>query len=725
MLQSRLRIGSLIALISFAFLHSSKPANADVRLPSVFSDHMVLQREQVVPVWGWAEPGEKVQVQFGDHKTTGVANDAGRWQVELPAMDANAKSQTLQVQGNNRLEVKDVLVGEVWLCSGQSNMEWTVASSNNAAEELAVADHPLIRHIQFPKTPEFLPRQDVPAKWQVCSPQTVGQFTAAGYFMARELNRELNVPIGLLNSSWGGTRVEPWTPPVGFERVDALKEIYQSIVGRTPGTDAYNDRLTQYIDADEQWIRTAKEAQADKSLLQPSPAYPAELLPFQSHQDPTMLYNGMIYPILGYGIRGAIWYQGESNHDEGMLYFEKKKALIEGWREVWNQGDFPFYFVQIAPYQYGNEDPAILAEFWEAQAAVQQIPNTGMVVINDVGNVNDIHPRAKQEVGQRLAGLALKYDYGRKDLVADSPEMQSMEIVGDQLRIVFKNAGGGLKSRDGNPPSHFQLIGVGSKGFQAATAKIDGDAVILTAQGVTNPTAFRFAWNKTAEPNLMGGTGLPVGAFRGGEVPKFVDTLPISEDHRLVYDLDLSKLAGEIKYDVDNSDQIEAFDRIAYLVELTPLNGEPQVMYVCVDAFTDDAKRIGIPTLASKADFRQSVGAMDVSSNVQGIVSGTGIATGNIEFWPDNYAAGNGGQVKGADDRVYDFGDDPGPPVDGYGSMQIHNYGGKQTLFSINHWKEGAKADLGIGNSVGNTRDWTFTGNADSYKSKRLRVYVK
>jgi sialate O-acetylesterase len=639
-------------------------------------------------------------------------------------MPANNVATTITVKGNNTVEVKDVLVGEVWLCSGQSNMEWPVAACTNAQQEIADAKYPLIRHIKVPLVQSTVPLDDFKSSWQVCSPETAGGFTACGYFMARQLQKELDVPVGLVNSSWGGTRVEPWTPPVGFERVAALQDIYQSVIGRTPGTPQYRERLGAFIKVVDEWTAKAKAALTTTTSLAPSPTYPAELTPFGSNQDPTMLYNGMIHSLVGFPIRGAIWYQGESNHVEGMLYFEKKKALIGGWRELWGQGDFPYYYVQIAPYRYGTEDPTILAKFWEAQAACQSIPKTGMVVINDIATVGDIHPPNKQDVGIRLAQLALKNDYGKKDLVANSPEFDKLEVLSDRLKITFKNTGGGLKTRDGKAPSHFEVIGVGSNGFQPAVAKIEGDSVILTSDKVKAPVAFRFAWHMLAEPNLSGGTGLPVGAFRGGEVPDFLSSLTIAKEYALVYDLDLSKLGHDIKYDVDNSSKIKAFDRVGYLVELTTAGGEEKKVFVSMNAFTDDVKKIGIPTVASNAKFQQPVASMDVFSNVSGITLGTKIETGNIEFWPNNYGMVNAAKVSGASDAIYDFGDETAPPADGYGSMQVHNFAAGQTLFAINHWVVGAGADIGIGNGP-NANDWTFSANAATYSSKRLRVFVR
>jgi sialate O-acetylesterase len=711
--------------VSLAVLLLLNNARADVRLPNVFGDHMVLQQQQKIRIWGWADARESVVVTLGEHTAKATADDAGRWKVELPPMTASKVPLAVTVKGNNTVEFKDVLIGEVWLCSGQSNMEWTVASSTNAQAEIAAAKNPMIRHIKVPLVSSAVPLDNFQSTWQVCAPETVAGFTACGYFMARHLQKELDVPVGLVNSSWGGTRVEPWTAPIGFQRVAALQDIYQSIIGRTPGTPQYRDRLAAHIKALEEWLLKAKTALDAHEILSPSPNYPAQLTPFASNQDPAMLYNGMIHALVGFPIRGAIWYQGESNHTEGMLYVEKKKALINGWRELWGQGDFPFYYVQIAPFQYGNEDPTILAKFWEAQAAVQQIPNTGMVVINDIATITDIHPPNKQDVGLRLALLALKNDYGKTDVVANSPEFDTLELLGDRLQVNLKNTGGGLKTRDGKAPTHFEVIGVGSNGFQPATAQIRGDAVILTSEAVKTPVAFRFAWHMLAEPNLAGGTGLPVGAFRGGDVPDFMSSLPIAREFKLVYELDLSKLGRDIKYDVDNSSQIQAFDRIGYLLELTTPSGEQQNVFVSMKAFSDDVKKIAIPTMASQATFQQPVAAMDVFSNVKEITTGTNIETGNIEFWPNNYGPANARNVSGASATVYDFGDEMDRLIDGYGSMQVHNSAAGQTLFAVNHWNVGATADIGIGNSTGQTRDWTFTGNAGSYSSKRLRVYVR
>ena len=267
---------ALFGIVSFALANS---VVAEVKLPAVFGDHMVLQQQQKIRVWGWADANESVTVSIGSSKETALPNASGRWQVELPPMVASKLPTTITVKGSNTIEIKDVLVGEVWLCSGQSNMEWTVAASANPHEEVAAAKYPLIRHIKVPLVQSNVPLDNFSASWQVCSPETAGNFTACGYYMARQLHKELDVPVGIVNSSWGGTRVEPWTPAVGFQRVEALQGIYQSVIGRTPGTPQYRERLSTYIKAIEDWTSKAKTSVNSKEVLQPSPSYPAELAP--------------------------------------------------------------------------------------------------------------------------------------------------------------------------------------------------------------------------------------------------------------------------------------------------------------------------------------------------------------------------------------------------------------------------------------------------------------
>ncbi|NLZ01690.1 MAG: sialate O-acetylesterase [Pirellulaceae bacterium] len=718
----------LVAAVGLAGLWIGAACRADVRLPKIFGPKMVLQREMPIPVWGWADPGEKVSVKLGSGRAeTATAGDDGAWRVTLPAQPAGGPTD-LTVSGKNTIRLEDLLIGEVWLCSGQSNMEWVVANCDRAADEIAAADYPQIRHIQIPKTPAGFPQDDVNAAWTVCTPQTAGAYTAVGFFFGRALHKELKVPVGLINSSWGGTRIEPWTPPCGFAGEPNLADIYRQVKLADPADPSYKARLRTYLEDLETWLGKAKTALAGELPLDGSPAYPAELLPLAGHQAPATLYNGMIHPLVPFAIRGAIWYQGESNHVEGMLYFDKMKALVGGWRQVWNQGAFPFLYVQIAPYQYGSE-PAVLPAFWEAQAKALEIPNTGMAVVHDIGNLKDIHPRNKQDVGARLARIALAKTYGREGLVYSGPTFKSLALEGGKLRVMFDHAGGGLVARDGKPLSWFEIIGEETD-FVPAEAAIDGDSVVLSSPEVKRPLAVRFAWHKLAEPNLANKEGLPAVPFRAGEVPER-DWLALKVDeakqYRLVYDLDLARLGAEIQYNVDRRAAVSApFDRIAYFLELQKAGEPTRYVYVSMDAFTNDLSKIAVPTFASQASFQQAVGKLNVVSNVPGIVTGTGLEGGNIEFWPNNYGPANTANVPHASGDLWDFGDDmSAAPVDGYGSMQVHNHQAKQTLFAINQWKGAAAADIGIGNSEGRTRDWTFTSNASQYAVKRLRVLVR
>ena len=727
----RIRTLSIAALVTALAALVGSAALADVTLPHVFGSHMVLQRDREVPVWGWAAPGEDVKVQFGDKPAlTAKADAAGGWRVKLPAMAANAAAQKLTVSGANQVVLEDVLVGEVWVCSGQSNMEFQLASCDNAATEIPQADYPQLRQLGVPKRPSGFPMNDVDAAWAVCTPETAPRFTGVGYFFGKQLMLDLKVPVGLINTSWGGTAIEPWTPPSGFAQVPSLDYLLKLVTLTNPRSEPYKQTLNEYLGRSEAWVKQAREALAAEKPLDPAPEYPPALKPLVGPGGPSTLYNGMVEPLIPYAIRGAIWYQGETNHGDGMRYTEKTKALVGGWRQLWGQGDFPFYFVQIAPYTYGNEDPGLLPTFWEAQAAcVVQVPNTGMAVIHDIGNYTDIHPRNKLGVGQRLAALALKGTYGRADVVANGPTFKSLAQEGAKLRVQFDNVGGGLVSRDGKPLTWFEVIDADEGGFVPATAVIDGASVLLSAPEAKKPVAMRFAWAKNAEPNLMNKEGLPAWPFRAGDVPKrdyLVLSVPEAKDYQLVYSLDLSKAGPDLKYDVDNHTAITApFDRVAYFLELQQGGGPTSWVYVSMDAFTTEIGKIGVPTVASGASFQKRVANLNVLSNVTGVATGLGIATGNIEFWPNNFGPINGAGIPGASSEVWDFGDQISDPVDGYGSMQVNNFGAKQTVFAFNNWKNGNGADLGIGNSTGKNPDWTFAGNSGTYSLRNLRVLVR
>ncbi len=713
----------------------SYPAQAGaepLRLPSILSDHMVLQRDQPVAVWGWATPDSEVGVSFKGQTATTRSDDTGKWRVNLEAMQADANPGQMTVtSGDQSLTIQDILVGEVWLCSGQSNMEWSVERSDNAADEIAAADWPQIRHIKAPHRPSMQLMDDIDAEWQVCSPETAAKFTAVGYYFGRHLHKELEVPVGLVNSSWGGTRIEPWIPISGFAQVPALKDQYDEIAVKQPDSLAYKAAASTYMVKLNDWLQASQQLLKDHDHLTESPAFPDQLKPYTTHQDPTMLFNGMLSPFIPYTIRGSIWYQGESNRSRGMHYLEYTRAQLLGWREHWEQPELPYYYVQIAPYQYSDDNPHELPRFWEAQAEIEkQIEHTGMVVVHDVGNLNDIHPTNKQDVGKRLANMALKRTYGRDEIIDSGPRCVSMRFEGHKLLLTFDNAADGLASSDGESLNWFEIAGEAEPWTEATAEVVAPDTIAVSAEGIINPVAVRFAWHKLAEPNLVNSVELPAAPFRAGEPPKldFLSlNVPDSHGYELIYELDLNTLGKPIEYETDNTPAFTGdFDRVAYFIQMSNDAGsEGQWVYVSMDAFTDDLTQIGIPTLASGALFQKPVHNMVVNSNVRGVPNRDGL-TGNIEFWPNNYGKSNTADVPDASGSAYDNGDQVSTSTpDGYGSMQVHTTKPTVTLFALNNWKNNP-FDLGVGtNTEGGEPDWTFTKTSDRYTIKRLRVLVR
>ena len=496
----------LLALFvsSFAIPHSSF---AEVRLPSIFTDHMVLQRDKAVPVWGKAAPGEEVTVEFAGQKKTTKADASGKWMVKLDPMPANAEPQVLKA-GN--VSVQDVLIGEVWLASGQSNMEWEMQMKPDSQADIPNTTHPNLRLIEVPKTTALTPQDDVPAKWARSSPESAATFSAIGYYFGLKLHEELKVPVGIVLSAWGGTRIEPWTSIEGFDAVPELKDFAADVRANLPGSDAYRTAHEQHLAAVTQWQQAVKTA-LEKN--QPVPALPGQPQTFTADAGtPTALYHAMIHPLVPFALRGAIWYQGESNHNEGFVYTDKKKALLASWRSVFQQPELPFYFVQIAPFHYGTEDEEILAQFWQAQRECLKIPHTGMAAISDIGEVPDIHPAKKKEVARRLSLWALSQTYGRSEIDPNGPLYDSHSVEGAAVRVKFDHATGGLAARDGKALTHFEIAGRDGV-FQPAEAKIDGDSVVLTSAKVPQPRRARFAWSKLAIANLMNADGLPATAF--------------------------------------------------------------------------------------------------------------------------------------------------------------------------------------------------------------------
>jgi sialate O-acetylesterase len=462
---------------------------ADVAVSKVFGDHMVLQQGSPIRIWGTADPGEGVSVSLNGKNAKTVTSNEGTWRVNLPALSADGKAHTMTVKGKNTIELKDILLGEVWICSGQSNMEWAVNGSLNPKEEIAAADHPQIRLFDVPghvANPD--PQTEARGQWQICSPETIPGFTAVGYFFGRELQKELKVPIGLVGTNWGGTRIEPWTPPVGFKAVPNLKDYVENLEA----------------------IAKAREAGGEV----PNPKGGA-----------VQIYNGMVHALTPLSVRGAIWYQGESNAGDGLRYDHLKEGLVKGWRSVFENDDLSFYWVQLANFQDPIENPE--GGGWgpvrEGQRRALRLPKTGMAVIIDIGNARDIHPKNKQDVGKRLALLALAKDY-QKDVVPSGPLYKGMKKEGSKIRLSFDHVGSGLmtgekmgldpvKETKGADLARFAIQDEAGK-WHWAKAEIDGETIVVWHDEVKAPQHVRFGYESNPVGiNLYNKEGLPASPF--------------------------------------------------------------------------------------------------------------------------------------------------------------------------------------------------------------------
>ncbi len=633
---------------------------ADIKLPAIIGDSMVLQRDSKVAIWGWADLGEKVTVRgswswFWNKEVSAVADKDGKWKVTLKTAGAGGP-YTVSIKGKNHIELKDVLLGEVWVCSGQSNMEWNLArlKSNEgkvgeqAKSDIAAANWPNIRLFTVRKTTSSAPLDDCIGNWSACTPETVEPFSAVGYFFGSHIHKETNVPVGLIHSSWGGTVAEAWTSRPVIDKFGEFTERLKAVdadikLGVDTGeTVAKRLKLWQQkhdkmaLGEKEKWFKPSyddskwdkmpvpgfwgdinghvfdgilwhrhnvdlpadwqgrdivielgkiddnsvtwfngellgstigynvnRKFKIDADLVNTGPnlicvkvidrggygglySEPEELKIYLEDQpetaiglagnwkykptvdyavigkkpgrdrlgqnSPTALYNGMIAPLIPYGIKGAIWYQGESNRYAPEQYGRLFPLMIQNWRNDWGRGDFPFYYVQIAPYVYDGPDGTSSALLREAQFKTLAMNNVGMAVTMDIGNPEDIHPTNKRDVGKRLALWALANDYGQKKLVHSGPIYDSMQIEGDKIRLSFEHIGGGLVSRGGTL-THFTIAGADKKFFEAK-AVIDGDTIIVSSNAVEKPIAVRYGFTNTAQPNLFNKAGLPASSFR-------------------------------------------------------------------------------------------------------------------------------------------------------------------------------------------------------------------
>ncbi|MBK3517078.1 sialate O-acetylesterase [Carboxylicivirga marina] len=641
----------ILTLVAIAI--STQISKADINVADIFSDNMVLQRNLAVKVWGSADPGEKVLLSFKGQKLKTKTDNKGRWSVLLKPMQAGGPYE-MTISGKNEVVLKNILIGDVWICSGQSNMQWPVSKSNNAEQEIKEANYPNIRLFEVPRSVSNVPVDNIPfAKWKECSPETVKNFSAVGYYFGRDLQKEIDVPIGLIHTSWGGTCVETWTSKVSITKLpkyedfgaridnydvltmaqkfeDDLKEALggfpEKEVGMKekwmlPNTDrsdwlsmtlptlwenagykrlngrvwfSYDINLSaeqldttaqlhlgKIHDSDISWVNGQRvgglnwanevervypvpaqllkvgknnisvrvedkyykggfASKADKLFLQLGEkklplsgewqfkvdTVIPDFKPFPNDV-PSLLYNAMIHPLIPYGIKGVIWYQGESNTPRSKEYELTFPNMINNWREDWQQGDFPFLFVQLANYQQPVKKPKddAWAELRESQAKTLHLDNTGMAVAIDIGEANDIHPKNKQEVGNRLMLSALKVAYG-KDIVHSGPIYKSMQIDENKVIISFDHIGSGLivKNKHGYI-NEFEIAG-DDKLFHWAKAKLDGDKIIVWSDQVEKPIAVRFGWSiNPAEFNLYNQEGLPASPFRTDDWESMTDGL--------------------------------------------------------------------------------------------------------------------------------------------------------------------------------------------------------
>jgi sialate O-acetylesterase len=478
-------------------------ASANLRLPAIISDNMVLQQNSNIALWGWANPGEAVTIKAGWPANAGAAVTAGadgKWMAWIKTGKAGGP-YTISFIASDTITVKNVLLGEVWLASGQSNMEFFMAKTRNASytgvidyqSEIAAADFPSIRMIDVPNKIADAPQDNFTGKWKVCSPQTADTFSAVAYYFAREVHQATGYPIGIINATWGGTPAESWTK----------KQVLQDDPGFNKILERYQHNLDSFP-ALQQEYKTALQQWTADSVGKTKPKAPGNPT---NNKSPYVLYNGMIAPIIPYTLKGVIWYQGENNAGYAWQYRRLFPAMIASWRSDWSNKDLPFYFVQISPHRSQNP------EIRDAQLyTYRHVPHTGMAVTTDNGDSMDIHPRNKKLVGDRLARWALYYDYGRKNIVYSGPLYKSYQVKGNKIIISFDYTGGGLMAKDG-PLTEFTIAGSDSS-FVPAQATIQGNTVVVWSDAVKKPQAVRFAWKNVPHPNLYNKEGLPASPFR-------------------------------------------------------------------------------------------------------------------------------------------------------------------------------------------------------------------
>ncbi|QDV74879.1 sialate O-acetylesterase [Botrimarina mediterranea] len=495
-------------------------ATAEVRLPFLFTHHMVLQRDQPAPVWGKAAAGETVTVRFGNQEQVATADESGKWSVTLDPLSLG-RPRELTVTGSETDEpvvVRDVLVGDVWICSGQSNMEWSIENSKDGDLDLTAANRRRIRLLQVNQMGSPTPLDDVDQAWSVANRESVKSFSAVGYHFGVQLQQSLHVPIGLIRNAWGGSSCETWVP------LDKLQDaaMYGPLLERWKKVEGEHDEAALRADYATKLAGFYEQRDAAYAAGKPSGRAPWVDNPLFHQHRPANLYNARVLPIVPFAIKGVIWYQGESNAGRAYQYRDLFPRMITSWREAWGQGDFPFYWVQLADFTPETADPvkgSDWAELREAQTmTIDAVPNAGEAVIIDIGEANDIHPRNKREVGLRLARLALADTYGKK-IKAASPRYESLSIDGEKATVTIGDVGDGLKTFDGVAPRGFTIAGEDQVFHAAAAEIVDKSKVVVHSDAVPNPVAVRYGWANNPVVNVFDSAWLPLTPFRTDDWP--------------------------------------------------------------------------------------------------------------------------------------------------------------------------------------------------------------
>jgi len=506
---------------------------AELKLPAVIGDHMVLQQKQSDPIWGWDTPGTKVTVHFADQTKSGEAGQDGRWSVKLDPMNANATPQVMTISGTSKKELQDILIGEVWMCSGQSNMGFTVNGDWNGDIQSASSTLPNLRLIKVPNVGTQELKNDFKGEWKSSTPESSKPFTAVGFFFGRYLHQILNVPVGLIDNSWGGSAAEAWIRRDTIEKDPRFKLLMDG----THQREASSTSPKAKADYEAQLEKWKKDTEAMKAAgLKPgqqlprAPGSPEAYL--NGNARPGNIFAGVVNPTLGYGMKGVIWYQGESNAGRAYEYRALFPFMIEQWRKEWKQGDFPFYWVQLADFMAEKPEPgdSAWAELRESQTRTMSLPNTGEAVIIDLGEANDIHPKHKFDVASRLVRWALVKDYGQKFFYR-SPEFKSMTVNGNKAVLTIDCFGSALRTVDTMNPVEakgFAVCGEDKKWHVAKATIVGNDHVEVTCSEVAAPVAVRYAWADNPVCNLYSKDGLPVNPFRTDDFEMVTKPKPVT-----------------------------------------------------------------------------------------------------------------------------------------------------------------------------------------------------